>query len=285
MNIAHIPLRDNIAIQYIDTLFKNLKYEDLEKLSYTEFDNAWRKWLTSETYNNIVGLDQFKYSAFSPGTTDSFGEFISRYRNRRIRVSKSDFVLTKILCRTYERNLCFLENDLLQRGDILIMSFPFSGNGSYHPKYENVLDTCDTLDIPVFVDGAYFGISSNMHYPLQRDCVKDFSVSLSKNLAGNSLRLGIRFTKDEVDDGMTAGLLGSDVYDRLGAYISIKLLEKFSHKSVVDRHINNSNKICLNNNLTPTNTFTIGIGTPEMEEFKRGDYVRVCISEELSKLT
>ena len=166
MNIAHIPLRD---VKYIDTLFKNLKY--LEKLSYTEFD-VWRKWF-SETYNNIVGLDQFKHSAFSPGTTDSFGEFISRYRNRRIRVSKSDFVLTKILCRTYERNLCFLENDLLQRGDILIMSFPFSGNGSYHPKYENVLDTCDTLDIPVFVDGAYFGISSNMHYPLQRDCVKE----------------------------------------------------------------------------------------------------------------
>ena len=285
MDIGHSPLRDKVAIQYIDTVFKEIKYEDLERLSHDALDAAWRKWLTTETYNNVVGLERFKNSAFSPGTTDAFGEFISRYPNRRIRVSRSDFILTKILCKTYERNLCYLENDLLQEGDVLIMSFPYSGNGSYYPEYESVLDTCDRLNIPVFVDGAYFGISRDINYPLHHSCIKDFSVSLSKNLAGNPLRLGIRFTKEEVDDGITAGLLGSDVYDRLGAHISIKLLEKFSHKSVVDRHIDNSNKVCVDNNLTPTNTFTITIGTPEMEQFKRGDYVRVCISEELSELT
>ena len=134
-------------------------------------------------------------------------------------------------------------------------------------EYESVLDTCDRLNIPVFVDGAYFGISRDINYPLHHSCIKDFSVSLSKNLAGNPLRLGIRFTKEEVDDGITAGLLGSDVYDRLGAHIRI-----FSQ-------VGGSNKVCVDNNLTPTNTFTITIGTPEMEQFKRGDYVRVCISE------
>ena len=54
---------------------------------------------------------------------------------------------------------------------------------------------------------------------------------------------------------MTAGLLGSDVYDRLGAYIS-KLLEKFFCKLIVDRHINNSIKICV---IIFSTTFTIGV--------------------------
>ena len=285
MNIGHNPLRDKISIQYIDAIFKDIEYENLEKISHQNLDIAWRKWLTTKTYNNVLGLDQFKYSAFSPGTTDAFGEFISRYPNRIIRVSKSDFILTKILSKTYSRDLVYLENEDLKTNDCLIISFPFSGNGSYYPNYEDVLNVCDELNIPVFVDGAYFGISSGIDYPLYHSCIKDFSVSLSKNLAGNPLRLGIRFTKEKVDDGITAGLLGSDIFDRLGAYLSIRLLEKFSHNSVVDRHIGNSNEICAKNNLIPTNTFTIGIGTPEMEEFKRGDYVRVCISEELSELT
>ena len=285
MKIGHDPLKDKLSIQYIDFVLKEIEYKNLESLSHEQLDSAWRKWLTTDTYNNVVGLEKFSHSAFSPGTTDAFGEFISRYPNYRIRVSRSDFILTKILSKTYGRVLVPLEDGELESNDCLIISFPFSGNGSYYPDYEQLLDICDELNVPVFIDGAYFGISSGINYPLHRNCVKDFSVSLSKNLAGNPLRLGIRFTKDEVDDGITAGLLGSDVFDRLGAYISIKLLGQFSHKSVVDRHIDNSNEICSNNNLTPTNTFTIGIGSPEMEEFKRGDYVRVCISEELSELT
>ena len=285
MKIGHDPLKDKLSIQYIDTIFREIKYKNFESLSHKQLDGAWRRWLTTETYNNVNGLENFSHSAFSPGTTDAFGEFISRYPNRCIRVSRSDFILTKILSKTYERSLVFLEDKKLEENDCLVMSFPFSGNGNYYPNHEQLLDTCDKLNIPVFVDGAYFGISSRINYPLYRDCIKDFSVSLSKNLAGNALRLGIRFTKDEIDDGITAGLLGSDVFDRLGSYISIKLLEKFSHKYVVDRHIDNSNKICAENALVPTNTFTIGIGSPDMEEFKRGDYVRVCISEELSELT
>ena len=113
-------------------------------------------------------------------------------------MSRSDFILTKILCKTYQRNLSYLEDDWFREGDALIMSFPYSGNGSYYPEYENVLDTCDQLNIPVFIDGAYFGISKDINYPLQHDCVKDFSVSLSKNIAGNPLRLAFDLLKKKL---------------------------------------------------------------------------------------
>ena len=86
-----------------------------------------------------------------------------------------NFVLTKILCRTYEESS--FQNDL-QR-EIFIMSFPFSEMV--------VIQSMKMFWIPTVRYSkhllmTYFGISSKFH-PLQRDCVKDFSVSLSKNLA------------------------------------------------------------------------------------------------------
>ncbi len=40
MDIGHSPLRDKVAIQYIDTVFKEIKYEDLERLSHDALDAA-----------------------------------------------------------------------------------------------------------------------------------------------------------------------------------------------------------------------------------------------------
>jgi hypothetical protein len=147
-----------------------------------------------------------------------------------------------------------------------------------------LLDQAYELGVPVFIDAAYFGISHGLHYPLDRKCVTDFAVSLSKNLAGNPLRLGIRFTKDNIDDGVTAGLLGSDIFDRLGAYLSIQLLQKYPHAWLIDHLAPVSQQVCEQLRLTPTNTVTIGIGGDEYrQDFLRGDFVRVCITQEISK--
>lgn len=284
MQIAHYPMQDRHIIAFIDQIFPQITFDKLMNLSHAELDDSWRGWLNLSSFNSVDGLDEFNHSAFSAGTTDAFGEFISRYPDRRVRVSRSDFILTKILSKTYSRNLSYLEEGDVEENDCIIMSFPFSGNGNEYPGWENVFDTADELNVPVFIDGAYFGISSGVEYPLSRKCVRDFAVSLSKNLAGHPLRLGMRFTKDEVDDGITAGLIGSDVYDRLGAFISIELLNKFSHDWLIYRYKQKSIDFCNQNGLTPTKTFTLALGTPEMEEFKRGDYVRISITEELSEI-
>lgn len=283
MNIVHDPLKNHTAINFINTIFPTITYQQLVDLQHNDLDMAWRTWLENSKYNTVQGLDQFKYSAFCPGTTDAFGEFISRYPAKRVRVSRSDFVLTKILAKSYGRNFLPLEDGELSSDDCLIMSFPFSGNGGQYPGVEQILDQADQLDIPVFVDGAYFGISHGVNYPLNRKCVKDFTISLSKNLAGNPLRLGIRFTKEPVDDGISAGLIGSDIFDRLNALLSIRLLEQFSHNWFIEKYLPISQEICQQNNLKPTNTVSITIGTQDMKQYQRGDYIRVCITEELSR--
>lgn len=271
------------VIDYIDTLWPTISYQKLSALTNADLNQAWRKWLLDSPYHTVSGLDLMCYSAFCPGTTDAFGEFISRYPNRRVRVSRSDFVLTPILARAYGRELYYLEYGELASNDCVIASVPFSGNGTTMPGWDRLLDQADALGVPVFIDGAYFGISHDCYYPLERKCVTDFAVSLSKNLAGNPLRLGMRFTKDNVDDGVTAGLIGSDIFDRLGAYISIELLKKYPHAWLIDRLKPISQQICHELGLTATNTVTIGLGGDEYrQEFLRGDFVRVCITQEIS---
>ena len=283
MKIIHEPLRIPEVVAYIDTLFADINYSKLCAIAHTDLDRAWRTWLTASPYNSITGLEQFEYSAFCPGTTDAFGEFLSRYPSRRIRVSRSDFIITPILARAYNRELVFLEDAALAAQDCVVASVPFSGNGAVMPGWENLLDQADALDVPVFIDAAYFGISHSTVYPLDRACIKDFAVSLSKNLAGDPLRLGIRFTKQNVDDGITAGLIGSDIFDRLGAYLSMQLLAKYPHAWLIDQLVPVAQQICTQHRLATTNTVTIGIGGEEYKkDFLRGDFVRVCITQELS---
>jgi hypothetical protein len=283
MKLSHDPMSVPESRALIDRVIKTLSYDVLQRVGSNDLDRAWRSWLTASTKHRVRGLDTMSYSAFCPGVTDAFGEFIARYPDRRVRVSRSDFVLTKILCRSWNRSWLPLEEQDIQPQDCVIMSLPFSGNGSLHPRWSDILDSCDALQVPVFLDGAYFGISHGIDYDLHRACVKDFSVSLSKNLAGNPLRLGIRFTRDAVDDGITAGIIGSDIFDRLGAAISIKLLESFSHDWFVDRYLPRSQQVCQDLGLVPTNTLTLALGPDHMTQFRRGDFIRVSISDELSR--
>ena len=285
MKLAHDPLRISEVVDFLDSVFPTITYQKISEVTNQQLDAAWRTWLTNSSYNKIDGLDQLKYSSFIPGTTDAFGEFLVRYPERRIRVSRSDFVLTKILAKQYNRNILSLEEAPLDSNDCLVMSFPFSGNGSTYPDVNHILDQAEENNVPVFIDGAYFGISHGIHYPLDRSCIKDFAVSLSKNLAGNPLRLGIRFTRDYVDDGVTAGLIGSDIFDRLNAYLSLQLLEKYPHNWLIDKYRTVSESICKDLGLGTTNTLSLAIGSNSMTEFQRGDYIRVSISEELFKAT
>lgn len=277
MNINHIHLKDSEVISFINNI--NLSYTKLQNFSFSDFENKWRDWLQSSSHNKC-NLDTMKHCGFISGTTQSFSEFIARYNQCRIRVSRSDFILTKILCNQYNVSWKYIEESPLELNDALIISLPFSGNGSIYPNYDNVLDTCDELNIPVFIDAAYFGISHGISYDLHRPCIKDFSTSITKTFGCETIRSGVRFTKELVDDAVTAPLLGPGLFDRVNAYITMQLLENFSHDNFISKYIDKSNNICKKYDLTPTNTITLAI-TNDCQ-YLRGDYNRVCITEYLS---
>jgi len=279
---THEPILDVEVQNYIDQIFALLTWDQIKNIQYAQYDRAWRSWLAASSHNDVKLLDDFKHSCFCAGTTPIFGAFIARNHVRRVRVSRDDFMITGVLCKNYGVECVHLEDADLEPNDCVIMSMPFSANGGEHPKAMNWLEQAERLQIPVMIDAAYFGISHGISYPLQYSCIQEFAVSLSKNYVGKILRLGIRFSRQKIDDSLSAAQLGSDIFDRMGAAISIRLLERFSHDWFVDKYRFKRDQVCRDLKLTPTNTLTLALGGPEFDEFKRGDFNRVCISQRLS---
>lgn len=273
---------DSIIFNFIDQALKTANLNKVLELPYSQYEQVFRQWITTNSYNTVLGLDKFTHSSFSYGTTSSFVEFISRHSNRRVRGSRSDFVLTKVLAKAYNKNFCRLEDEPLDCNDCVIVSLPFSGNGGMFPNLDNLLNECDAKGIPVMIDAAYFGISFDVTYNLNHACITDFVVSHSKNFYLLDFRVGIRFTKDLIDDGLGAPILMYNTFNKLGGHIGIELMKQFSHKWLIDRYKTRYNEVCNQLELAPTNTITLALGNNNYKKFQRGDYNRVCVSDIIS---
>lgn len=277
---------DNSIKNFLLKLF-NKELMFFENCSNKKFVNQYKTWLQQSSFNKIKGLSEFKFGQYSYGSTTAIAEFIKRHSNRRLRISKDDFLLTKILSKCYRINLKFLEDDIIKKNDVLIISHPFTGNGNVYPSFEKILDSCDKKNVPVLIDGAYFGICKNINYPLQRSCIREFTSSLSKNFGVQNLRIGIRLSKDYIDDTLNVPIQMADCFNKLGALIGIELMKKFKPDYIVKKYEKTYNKICKKFNLIPTNTITFGLGDKLSKKnkfkFQRGSYVRICVSKALVK--
>jgi hypothetical protein len=285
MKKSHDPLHDSKVERFLEQILHEITWKRISQIKHKDVELIWRQWLTNDTYCPVLALEHFKYASFCAGTTPAFGEFIARNHQKRIRVSQSDFVLTNILARTHTREIVYIEQEPLAVGDCMIVSQPFSGNGSQCPGLERLLEQACELNVPVMIDGAYAGLGCNTSINLDWNCITDFVTSLTKNFVSHNMRLGMRFTRQPVDDTLSAGIIAWEMYDRYGAAVSIELLKKFPQKDFIDKYLPYRDQICQTFDLTPTNTITLCLGDNRYKEFKRGDFNRVCITDELIDLS
>ena len=278
----HYPLQDSEVRDTLDHVLRNLDLECVERLKHVVLEKTWRQWLTKTGLNVVKGLDSMDFAHFVPGVTPCFSEFVSRYHNRRIRVSRSDFVMTKIACRLQNRPLVHLEDQELKPQDAVVMSLPFSGNGGVYPDYDYIIDQACKLGVPVMIDAAYFGISYGLVFDLSPSCITDFCVSLSKPFFGFGIRSGMRFTRHAVDDSLSAPISTFGIFDRISGYVSTKIMQEFQHDPFVRKHQPRQIETCETLGITATPTLTLALGDEDWSDYKRGDYNRVCISSAFS---
>ena len=253
-------------------------YQQSKKIHQSDIEQAFRFFLTNDT-NNTINLEKFHYADYCNGTGEAITEFVARNNKRRLRVSKIDFILSKIVGKAYGLDIVPLEDGEIEKNDAIVLSFPFSGNGTYYPNYEHVLDQADELMVPVLIDGAYFGIANGITYPLNHKCVTDFTVSLSKSHSVTEYRIGMRFRKEHADD-MISSANAVGVFNKFSASMGIFLLEKFSHNSIIQKYHSQQKKICSDLKLDITKTLTFGLGKTDIwTDYKRGNNARLCISE------
>lgn len=286
MLVAHKPLQDQLIEQESLKLLHNIQLYDTDLATWSSdlYTNQFRRWLLSSESNKILGLEQYANSAYCVGSTDGIQSFILRHiRNRRIRCSRQEFTLTKIVVAAGGGNLVYLEDAPIDTNDAVVISYPFAGNGSEIPNYNNLLQDCTNLSVPVCLDATYFSISQGLTFDFTYPCITDVVTSLSKSFV-TQLRLGVRFTRHYIDDQIqVCNNIG--YYNRISAFIGLQLMEKFSHDYIVSKYKSWQQFICIKYNLDPTPTLTLAIGNPiQHPEFVRENICRICITDELRRL-
>jgi hypothetical protein len=283
--IGHNPLTDPDIQKTIFDFTKCLdpSQVDIKSWSGQYYFENFLNWIKSASTQSVKGLDQFDCLAYCAGTYDGIQAFVHRHvTTHRVRFSRAEFVGSKIICNNARANWCYLEDADLRTGDVLVMSVPFAGNGGYHSDYKKILTQCSDLQIPVLLDLAYFGISTEMQFDFTYPCITDLVWSLSKPMSVQ-LRLGLRMTRSHHDDVIQV-LSDNNTYNRIAVSIATELLNKFSHDWLIQRYRPIQLQVCKSLGLVPTPTVTLALGDPTKHtEFWREGYHRICITDEIYK--
>jgi len=273
-------------LSYVDWLVNNRVVEKLltGKLPIycqDEYLEYYPKWIANSNYNNFDGILSFPNRYISLGVTQSIDDWTLYCikNNLRLRVFRGEYPYSKEFA-----NWCWIEDEPLQKNDAVLISFPFSGNGSKHPLYDWLIETCNSIGIPVFIDCAFFGACSDMHVNLNQPCIDTVAFSLTKGLSANNYRSGITFSrrngKDTVLDVQTAWQNGI----HLNVAIGLQLMKQFSPDTLVNEYKDKQLKICNEYNIIPSATIQLATGDDSWNEYSRdGVYNRINIRNMLSQ--
>ena len=151
------------------------------------------KWIRRHKFSVYKNLDVFDRRDAILGTTHQLDELHWLYKGR-IATFKGEY--------KYHRRLTDFKvkqinnHKELSKTDVLVVSYPSCITGGMIDGFENTLDHCNYLNIPVHIDGAWLGQCRNFEFDVSHPAIHSVSVSLSKALAMGSNRIGIRYSKN-----------------------------------------------------------------------------------------
>ena len=247
-----------------------------------EFLTFYPTWIESSKLNTVIGLDTFPYKFVSLGTTQTLDWFIfnALSEKRTIRFFRGEYPYNRDIF-NFDFNNNFIDDRPLEKGDTVIISAPFSGTGNMHEEYDNLMITCNELDIPVMVDCAWFGTCYDMDIKLNYDCIKVVAFSTTKGLNAGDYRAGIAFSKWNYGPLAIQTQWHHGIH--LNLYLSLALMKEFSPDTVPNLYKDIQYDVCNWYNLQPSKTVHITTtldDSPDWDYFLRdGVYVRVNIKD------
>ena len=279
------PIPDSKVVEFINSKV-NSKYLYDDNI-VPKFINKYYKWIQQSKLNNLHGLNKFNKLDFVHGTSQAFDFWYQKHHNRRFRCFKGDYVYHKVSWKNYF-NWAYIEDNNLEINDAVIISVPFSDSGFIHPDLNNLLDKCDELNIPVFIDAAYYCIARGIDFNLDRPCIDTITFSMSKAFYGaERLRIGLRCRKTDEDDGC---VLFNQFHcvSKIAAGVGYELCKSFSPDYNQLKYNKKQIKICNDLNITPSNCVIFGLTDKDhlqFQDYDRGtSWRRVCISSLLGDL-
>ena len=202
-------IQDQVITENLSLFLQNADWHSFLKNDgkldnlHNSYKHNFKSWIQSSKLNNIRGLDNFPHITITNGTSEAFSMFMMRHCNRHFKFFIGDFIMHKVSSNIMNADWSwFTMCSELKHYDAVIISCPFSNTGCKHEEMEAILSTCNRLNIPVLIDLAYFGTTSNLDITLNYNCVEEVTFSLGKTFPIIGARAGIRFQKTEIDDAI-----------------------------------------------------------------------------------
>jgi len=246
----------------------------------TQFLSEYQNWIKTSKVNIFSGLDAFTISAFSNGTTEGFDKFMIKNHNKRFRCLRGEYMYHTANYKKFF-NWKFIEDEPLSKNDAVVISVPFSDTGNIHPLTEDILADCDKLNIPVLIDSAFIGICGNIKFNYNRECVTDITFSLSKSFPVANLRIGMRLSKIDNDDGL---LIHTKINynNRISAAVGFQLITKYSADYNYHMYRTAQLRFCEKLSVEASDSVIFGLSNKNFSEYNRGGFSnRLCFSKYL----
>lgn len=238
--------------------------------SVTDFLNDYRNWINSTKNNVFVGIENYQYSCFSAGTSESFDKFYMKNATKRFRCFRGEYIYHKLAWRD-KFNWCYIDDEPIAENDAVIISLPFADTGNKHINHNNILEKCEELNVPVLIDCCYFGTCANIEFDLTYNCITDVTFSLSKAFPVAHARIGMRLTKEDNDDTLFAYNKPNLSYNnRLGASLGQRFIKEFGPDYIFNKYRKHQIDFCNKTDTKVSNTVMFGIGDIRYNQYNRG---------------
>lgn len=223
---------------------------DYTKIFLNEID----KWINGHRYIKYSGLDSFARRDAILGTTQQLDE-LHHLHGKAITVYKGEYKYHRRLTDFNVKQITSYKE--INPDDVFVASYPSNITTGYHKDFDKLLDHCAKHNIPVHIDGAWFGQCRNFEFDVTHPAVQSVSVSLSKALGMGSQRIGIRYTREKTVGPIS--IMNDFAYANVSdMWIGVEAMRHFGPDYWWSNYGELYSKVCNDFDLEETNSIHVG---------------------------
>ena len=233
---------------------RNLDYNK----TVVDFKNIMHDWITSHKHIQYHGLENYPVKDIILGTTHALDDLHFLYGDR-LCVYVNEYRYHKRI--TDGKIKTIRDNSELQKGDAVVISYPSAITTNYHWDFKSLLKRAESLDVPIHIDGAWFGCCRNFELDLTHPQIKSVFVSLSKAFGMGAHRIGIRYTRERQRGSVTS--MNEQGYVNIAdAWLGIQRIERFGPDYLWNTYKKEYDQVIKDWNLTESDAFHIAFKDP-----------------------
>lgn len=235
---------------------------NLDMLTYPKDPHEYTKtfihrideWVNSHKMVRYIGLDAFTRRDAIIGTTHQLDELHMLYKGRIATMQGEYKYHRRLTDFTVKQIEHFTE---LVSGDVFVASYPSCITTGHLDDFDLLLDHCEHRNIPVHIDGAWFGQCRNFEFDVSHPAISSVSISLSKALGMGSQRIGIRYTKERIN-GPISIMNDFDYCNVSDMWIGVEMMNHFGVDYWWSNYSDLYSKVCKDFGLIESNSIHVG---------------------------